>query len=148
MKKITAILFLISLFTACLSQKSSIQSVEPIEIITLRENSLDKFDSIQLVNDEIEYGKIVNQINVTRFPGIPFKTIDFINNSVVLINLDVKESKFSFFEAIPKISNQNLLLQLKGQNHSLFDEFPKHIRFIHLIEIPKVKKIERVEIIP
>ena len=57
MKKSVALLLLIGLCLACQSQKPINQSIEPIEIITLRENSLIQFDSILLINNEIEYGK-------------------------------------------------------------------------------------------
>lgn len=148
MKKSVALLLLIGLCLACQSQKPINQSIEPIEIITLRENSLIQFDSILLINNEIEYGKVTNQMNATRFPGIPFKSVDFSNQSVVLINLDMTKAKTSTYKIIPEISDQQLKLKLKEQKNEQFDDIPKKQRFIQLLEIPKVNSIEKVEFIP
>lgn len=109
-------------------------------LITLRENTLENYDSIQLINTAEEYYKITNIINSIRMPGIDFKEVDFRSNSVVLINM--LTDNYSDFEIYPKTKNETTTVFYSGIYYEENQMPFKNIRLVKLIEIPKTKKIE------
>lgn len=147
MKKLFVIIPIIQVFfsNSCTTNNAEIKNqqkdITANEIlITLRENTLEKYDSIQLINTAEEYYKITNIINSIRMPGIDFKEVDFRSNSVVLINM--LTDNYSDFEIYPKTKNETTTVFYSGIYYEENQMPFKNIRLVKLIEIPKTKKIE------
>lgn len=147
MKNILVILSLIllSVVTSCSSHKleNNTQQKDNTEnevIITLRENTLEQFDSIQLINSAEKYYQITNTINSIRRPGIEFKEIDFKSNSVLLINM--KTDNYTDFTIYSKTNPENTTIYYSGIYYEKNTTPLKHIRLIKLIQLPKTQEIK------
>ncbi|MBS7333596.1 MAG: hypothetical protein KIG88_08400 [Weeksellaceae bacterium] len=137
---IVLVLFLINCTTnktAIENQQKDISTNEVL--VTLRENTLAKYDSIQLINSSDEYYSITNAINEIRMPGIEFKEVNFDKNSVVLINMMAEN--YSDFEIYSKTEKNATTLFYSGIHYKENQIHLNNLRLIKLIEIPKTNKI-------
>ncbi|QTV06299.1 hypothetical protein [Faecalibacter bovis] len=137
---IVLVLFLINCTTnktAIENQQKDISTNEVL--VTLRENTLAKYDSIQLINSSDEYYSITNAINEIRMPGIEFKEVNFDKNSVVLINMMAEN--YSDFEIYSKTEKNATTLFYSGIHYKENQIHLNNLRLIKLVEIPKTNKI-------
>lgn len=103
-------------------------------ILILRENSLQKFDSIILVKNKAELGEVLIPINITRMPGIEIKNIDFNKENLLVFNLNIKDLQ----NDINIINFQEGNIIYKKINNSKFYKIPYQYKLIKFYKIPKV----------
>ena len=138
-------LIFITILQSCNTNQANKETQSKIEtqneeLVSLKENTLQEFDSIKLINNADEYYQITNTINSIRMPGIDFKEVDFSTNSVILINMIM--DNYYDIEIYSKTNPETTTIFYSGIHYKNNQNHLKKIRLVKLIEIPKTKKIE------
>lgn len=138
-------LIFITILQSCNTNQANKETQSKIEtqneeLVSLKENTLQEFDSIKLINNADEYYQITNTINSIRMPGIDFKEVDFSTNSVILINMIM--DNYYDIEIYTKTNPETATIFYSGIHYKNNQNHLKKVRLVKLIEIPKTKKIE------
>lgn len=128
---------------SCHTNRTAEKEITPLIHLELRENSLNLNDSVILINDPNEYDLYTSQINAIRRPGINFKTIDFSQNSILILYMNMENSSFNNYET-KLTSSKETTLFLKGLHDEKFEGIPSQFKLIQILEIPKTDKIDHI----
>ena len=117
------------------------------ELLLLKENSLVNYPDFSLINSNEELGRVFGILNSTRMPGINAPEVDFNHNSILLVNFNLEEKKYSDITLNQvRVSDNQLQIKYHGNNDNQdMLGIPNSYRVIKLIKVKKATSIIKIE---